>query len=161
MRAQVVSEAGVADPPTDRFDVRPASEVYLQSGKFSVEHMTTVLSDSLDEVVAEGSGLLRATGEMPWPGVLLQPHGADDFFVYEAALNDIVAQKPAVFMCMYDLQRFGLDTSVAVLRDAVESRWREAIDTWAYVSLATFCHLTGLSTGSVRGFPAVTSPKGG
>jgi hypothetical protein len=26
----VVGEAGVADPPTDRFDVRPASEVYLE-----------------------------------------------------------------------------------------------------------------------------------
>ena len=116
VRAQAVGEAGVADPPTDRFDVRPAAEVYLQSGKFSVEHMTSVLSDTLDDVAAEGSGLLRATGEMPWPGVLLQPHGADDFFVYEAALNDIVDRKPAVFMCMYDLQRFGLDHLVAVLK---------------------------------------------
>jgi DNA-binding CsgD family transcriptional regulator len=53
---------------------------------------------------------------MPWPGVLLQPHGADDFFVYEAALNDIVDRKPAVFLCMYDLQRFGLDHLVAVLK---------------------------------------------
>ena len=113
---QVVGEAGVADPPTDRFDVRPASEVYLQSGMFSVEHMTSVLSDNVEEVVAEGSGLLRATGEMPWPGVLFQPHGADDFFVYEAALNDVVDQKPAVFMCMYDLERFGLDMLVAVLK---------------------------------------------
>lgn len=116
MRAQAVGESGVADPPTDRFDVRPASEVYLQSGKFSVEHMTSVLSDSLDQVVAAGSGLLRVTGEMPWPGVQLQPHGADDFFVYEAAVNDVVAQKPAIFMCMYDLQRFGLDMLVAVLK---------------------------------------------
>lgn len=116
MRARVVEEAGVDAPPTDRFDVRPASEVYLQSGRFSVEHMTSVLSDSVDQVVAQGAGMLRATGEMPWPGVLLQPHGADDFFVYEAALNDIVDQKPAVFMCMYDLQRFGLDMLVAVLK---------------------------------------------
>jgi DNA-binding CsgD family transcriptional regulator len=116
VRARAVDEAGVADPSTDRFDVRPASEVYLQSGRFSVEHMTSVLSDSLDEVVAGGAGLLRATGEMPWPGVQLQPHGADDFFVYEAAINDIVDQKPALFMCMYDLQRFGLDMLVAVLK---------------------------------------------
>ncbi|GAA4717156.1 MEDS domain-containing protein [Nocardioides conyzicola] len=116
MRARVITDAGVGDPPTDRFDVRPASEVYLQSGKFSVEHMTSVLSDCVDQVAAEGSGLLRATGEMPWPGVLLQPHGADDFFVYEAAVNEVVDQKPAVFMCMYDLQRFGLDMLVAVLK---------------------------------------------
>jgi DNA-binding CsgD family transcriptional regulator len=116
VRARAVGEAGVTDPPTDRFDVRPASEVYLQCGKFSVEHMTSVLSDNLEQVVARGSGRLRATGEMPWPGVLSQPHGADDFFVYEAALNDVVDQKPAVFMCMYDLQRFGLDMLVAVLK---------------------------------------------
>src|SRR4026209_958455 len=38
--ARVVDEAGVADPSTDRLVVRPASEVYLQSGAFSVEHMT-------------------------------------------------------------------------------------------------------------------------
>jgi DNA-binding CsgD family transcriptional regulator len=53
---------------------------------------------------------------MPWPGVSLQPHGADDFFVYEAALNDVVDRKPAIFMCMYDLQRFGLDMLVGVLK---------------------------------------------
>lgn len=116
VRARAVGEAGVADPPTDRLDVRPASDVYLQSGTFSVEHMTSVLSDNLDQVVAQGSGLFRATGEMPWPGVLSQPHGADDFFVYEAALNDVVDRKPAFFMCMYDLQRFGLDMLVAVLK---------------------------------------------
>ncbi|CAN7501171.1 MEDS domain-containing protein [Terrabacter sp. LjRoot27] len=116
VRARAVGEAGVADPPPDRFDVRPASEVYLQSGTFSIDHMTSVLSDNVEQVVAEGSGLLRVTGEMPWPGVLLQPHGADDFFVYEAALNDVVDRKPAIFMCMYELQRFGLDMLVAVLK---------------------------------------------
>jgi DNA-binding CsgD family transcriptional regulator len=114
VRARAIG--ATADPPADRFDVRPASEVYLQSGKFSVEHMTSVLSDSLAETVARGSGILRATGEMPWPGVLAQPHGADDFFVYEAALNEVVDQKPAIFMCMYDLQRFGLNMLVAVLK---------------------------------------------
>lgn len=78
---------GAAAPSAHRFDVRPASEVYLQpDGTFSVEHMTSVLSDSLDEVAADGPGLLRATGEMPWPGVQLHPRGVDDFFVYEAAL---------------------------------------------------------------------------
>jgi DNA-binding CsgD family transcriptional regulator len=53
---------------------------------------------------------------MPWPGVLAQPQRADDFFVYEAVLNEVVDQMPAVFMCMYDLQRFGLQMLVAVLK---------------------------------------------
>lgn len=116
VRDKAVREAGVPTPPDDRFDVRPASDVYLESGTFSIEHMTTVLSDSLDEVFGVGSGTLRVTGEMPWPGVQLQPGGADDFFVYEAAINDVVHEKPAVFMCMYDLTRFGVDMLVAALK---------------------------------------------
>lgn len=117
VRARAVGEAGVADPPPERFDVRTASEVYLRSGAFSIDHMTSVLSDNVQKVVAEGSGVLRVTGEMPWPGVVLQPHGADDFFLYEAALNDVVDRKPAIFMCMYELPRFGLDMLVAVLKN--------------------------------------------
>jgi DNA-binding CsgD family transcriptional regulator len=116
VRARAVHEAAAVDPSREQLDVRPASEVYLQSGKFSVEHMASVLSDNLARVVARGSGMLRATGEMPLPGVLTQPHGADDFFTYEAVLNDLVDQKPAVVMCMYDLQRFGLEMVVAVLK---------------------------------------------
>lgn len=57
--------------------------------------------------------LLRAAGEMPW--VLPQPEGAEDFFVYESAVNKIVEDKPAVFMCMYDLDRFGVSMLVDVL----------------------------------------------
>ena len=53
VRARAVG-ASAADPPAERFDVRPASEVYLQSGRFSVEHMVSVLSDSLAEMVARG-----------------------------------------------------------------------------------------------------------
>ncbi len=116
VRDGAVREAGVPRPPDDRFDVRPASDVYLESGTFSIEHMTSVLSDSLDEAVGVGSGTLRVTGEMPWPGVQRQPGGVDDFFAYESALNDIVHERPAVFMCMYDLTLFGVDMLVAALK---------------------------------------------
>ena len=58
--------------------------------------------------------LLRAAGEMSW--VLPQPEGAEDFFVYESAVNKIVEDKPAVFMCMYDLDRFGVSMLVDVLK---------------------------------------------
>ena len=47
---------------------------------------------------------------MSW--VLPQPEGAEDFFVYESAVNKIVDDKPAVFMCMYDLDRFGVSMLV-------------------------------------------------
>lgn len=116
IRRRAIGEAGVDAPPANRFDVRPASEVYLESGTFSIDHMISVLSDSLDEAAGVGSGTLRVTGEMPWPGVQLQEGGVGDFFLYEAAVNDVVHEKPAMFMCMYDLTRFGVDMLVAALK---------------------------------------------
>ena len=58
--------------------------------------------------------LLRAAGEMSW--VLQQPEGGEDFFAYESAVNQLVEDKPAVFMCMYDLRRFGIRMLVEVLK---------------------------------------------
>jgi DNA-binding CsgD family transcriptional regulator len=58
--------------------------------------------------------MLRAVGEMSW--VLPHTGGGDDFFVYEAAVNEIVGDMPAVFMCMYDLQGFGVSMLVDVLK---------------------------------------------
>ena len=56
---------------------------------------------------------LRAAGEMSW--VLHEP-GAEELFVYESAVNQILAELPALFLCMYDLQRFGVGMLVDVLR---------------------------------------------
>jgi DNA-binding CsgD family transcriptional regulator len=76
--------------------------------------MTSFLAASLSEATEEDFPLLRAAGEMSW--VLPMPVGADDFFVYESAVNDVVADAPAVFMCLYDLQRFSVQMLVDVLR---------------------------------------------
>jgi DNA-binding CsgD family transcriptional regulator len=97
---------------TDQLNVESASSVYLQAGEFSVEHMTSFLATCLSEAAADFP-LLRAAGEMSW--VLPKPIGADDFFVYESAVNDVVAEAPAVFMCLYDLQQFSTQMLVDVL----------------------------------------------
>ena len=87
--------------------------MYLKSGRFSVEHMISVLCDNLAAI--EGSfPALRAAGEMSW--VLPQPPGADDFFAYESALNRIATEEPAVFMCLYDLRRCAVSMLVDVLK---------------------------------------------
>jgi DNA-binding CsgD family transcriptional regulator len=106
----------VADQPrrSDQLDVDRTSDAYLESGRFSVEHMRSFLSGRLSLAVESEFPLLRAAGEMSW--VLPRPGGAEDFFVYESAVNQIVEDKPAVFMCMYDLQGFGVSTLVDVLR---------------------------------------------
>jgi DNA-binding CsgD family transcriptional regulator len=98
----------------DQLDIDHASSVYLQSGKFSVAHMTSFLETSLNEATQQHFPLLRAAGEMSW--VLPMPVGADDFFVYESAVNDVVAGAQAVFMCLYDLQRFSVQMLVDILK---------------------------------------------
>jgi DNA-binding CsgD family transcriptional regulator len=98
----------------DLLEVEHASSVYLQSGQFSIEHMTSFLRTSLSEAAEENYPLLRAAGEMSW--VLPMPVGADDFFAYESAVNDVVADAAAVFMCLYDLQKFSVEMLVDVLQ---------------------------------------------
>ena len=97
-----------------QLDVDLTSEAYLQSGRFSVGQMTSFLTARLTQAAESEFPLLRAAGEMSW--VLPQADRAEDFFVYEAAVNQIVEDKPAVFMCMYDLQRCGISMLVDVLK---------------------------------------------
>jgi len=105
---------GYSRRESEQLEVDRASDVYLRSGRFSVEQMTSFLSGRLTQVAETEFLLLRAAGEMTW--VLPQPQGAEDFFVYESAVNQIVEDKPAVFMCMYDLQRCGVSMLVDVLK---------------------------------------------
>jgi len=114
VRDGVVEQNGVWQPRSEQLDVDRASDVYLQSGRFSVEHMMSFLSARLAVAAQCDFPLLRAAGEMSW--VLPEPEGSGDFFVYESAVNKIVEDKPAVFMCMYDLERFGVSMLVDVLK---------------------------------------------
>jgi DNA-binding CsgD family transcriptional regulator len=93
--------------------VYPASDVYPQAGEFSVEQVIAFLAASLAASTDDEFPLLRAAAEMSW--VLHEP-GAEELFVHESAVNQIVAQLPVRFLCMYDLQRFGVGVLVDVLR---------------------------------------------
>jgi DNA-binding CsgD family transcriptional regulator len=97
-----------------QLDVERASDAYLRAGEFNVEDMTHFLSASVAAAVGDDFLLLRAAGEMSW--VLPRPPGWDGLFRYESALNLLVDGVPAVFMCLYDLQKFGADMLVEVLR---------------------------------------------
>jgi DNA-binding CsgD family transcriptional regulator len=48
--------------------------------------------------------------------VLPGPPGWEALFLHESAPNDAVEQMPAILMCLYDLQKFGADMLVEVLR---------------------------------------------
>ncbi len=97
-----------------QLDVERASHTYLRSGVFSIADMMGYLSERVDAAIADDFDLLRAAGEMSW--VLPGPPGWEDLFLYESALNNVVEEMPAILMCLYDLQKFGVDMLVEVLR---------------------------------------------
>ena len=96
-----------------QLDVERASDAYLRTGEFNVGDMLGFLSESVDAAIGDEYELLRVVGEMSW--VLPGPPGWDDLFRYEAAVNDAVWRMPAIFMCLYDLQKCGAGMLVEVL----------------------------------------------
>jgi DNA-binding CsgD family transcriptional regulator len=97
-----------------QLDVKRASDAYLRSGEFCVDDMMSFLFESVDAAIGDDFDLLRAAGEMSW--VLPGPPGWGDLFHYESAINEAVEEMPAILMCLYDLQKFGADMLVEVLR---------------------------------------------
>lgn len=120
MEPELVRDIAVGQPGPGysrraaQLDVGRASDAYLRSGRFSVEDMMAFLAERASSAVDDQFDLLRAAGEMSW--VLPRPHACRDLFLYESGLNDAVEQMPAILMCLYDLQRFGADMLVEVLR---------------------------------------------
>jgi DNA-binding CsgD family transcriptional regulator len=115
VRDQVVGQPGREySRRSAQLDVERASDSYLRSGEFSIADMMSYLSGSVDAAIADDFDLLRAAGEMSW--VLPGPPGWEDLFLYESALNEAVERMPAILMCLYDLQKFGAEMLVEVLR---------------------------------------------
>jgi DNA-binding CsgD family transcriptional regulator len=120
MEPELVRDVAVGQPGPDytrrseQLDVERASDAYLRSGQFCVDDMLSYLSESMDAATDDDFDLLRAAGEMSW--VLPRPQDWSDLFRYESALNEAVEDKPAILMCLYDLQKFGADMLVEVLR---------------------------------------------
>ena len=98
---------------SEHLDVCPASHVSSRADEFSVEQLIAFLTATLAPSTDDEVPLLRAATEMSW--VQNQP-GAKDLFVYESAVNQVLAELPALFLCMYDLQRSGVSMLVDVLR---------------------------------------------
>ena len=100
---------------TGQLELATPADAYLRSGTFSTDAMLSYWQQAAAAAQgAKGSGMLRATGEMPL--VLDHPDGRTEFFRYEARLNGCVASLPAVLLCLYDLQRFGAEVLMDTLR---------------------------------------------
>jgi hypothetical protein len=100
---------------TGQLELATPADAYLLSGTFSGDDMLSYWQQAAAAASGgQGSGLLRAAGEMP--SVLDHPDGRTEFFRYEARLTGVVASLPAVILCLYDLQRFGAEVLMDTLR---------------------------------------------
>ncbi|QWZ07379.1 MEDS domain-containing protein [Nocardioides panacis] len=114
MRQQTYGAAGRGDTPrSGHLGVYPASHAYLRAGKLAVEQMTTFLETHPASSTGDQLPLLRAAGEMSWGP---REPGAEELSVHESAVTQVLAEVPALFLCLYDLQRFGVEMLVNVLR---------------------------------------------
>jgi DNA-binding CsgD family transcriptional regulator len=112
MRQRTYGAAGRGDTPrSGHLGVYPASHAYLRAGKLAVEQMTTFLETH--PASSTGAPLLRAAGEMSWGP---REPGAEELSVHESAVTQVLAEVPALFLCLYDVQRFGVEMLVNVLR---------------------------------------------
>jgi DcmR-like sensory protein len=98
---------------SNQLDVRPTSEAYLRTGRFSMEEMIQFFEDFV-VAATEGGGGARIAGEGAW--VSRQPPGADEFIDYESELNRLMTKYPQMILCLYDLLRLGGGMVVDLLR---------------------------------------------
>ena len=100
---------------TGQLELTTPADAYLLSGTFSGDDMLSYWQQAAAAASGgQGSGLLRAAGEMP--SALDHPDGRLEFFRYEARITTFAADLPAVLLCLYDLQRFGAEVLVDSLR---------------------------------------------
>jgi hypothetical protein len=100
---------------TGQLELATSADAYLLSGTFSTDDMLSYWQQAAAAASGgKGSGMLRATGEMP--SVLDHPDSRTEFFRCEARLTGVLASLPAVILCLYDLQRFGAEVLTDTLR---------------------------------------------
>lgn len=94
-------------------DVHSARDVCVRAGRFSADRMTEFLLHRAVRSADEGFPRLRVIVEMGWLGG--QPRALNSLSLYEAAVQHVVSQVPAVVLCLYDLHRFGVEVLATAL----------------------------------------------
>lgn len=139
VRARVMRDLDLGDQEhRPQLAVERAREVHVRAGRFSADQSASFLTQSVGLALDADFETLRGVGEMSW---LPMTQTAEDCLSYELTIQRLVARMPALFMCLYDLQRCNLDVLVQVLRshsrvllkDAVlvNPHFRDVQDSWA------------------------------
>jgi hypothetical protein len=98
----------------NQLNVLRSQDTYLRGGAFTIEAMLDFWDRSIGDAVTDGFDFTRSVGEMTW--ATRQMPGVDGLFEYEARLNDFLPRYPQVILCLYELDRFGGEVLIDVLK---------------------------------------------
>jgi MEDS: MEthanogen/methylotroph, DcmR Sensory domain len=98
-----------------QLDIRSSTQTYLRRGTFSTQEMLDFWDDSVGSALSEeGFQFVRSAGETTW--TLKELPDMKDFLTYEAELNRFLPRYPQVILCLYDLDHFGGEILVDILK---------------------------------------------
>lgn len=97
-----------------QLDIHLPESTYLAGGEFSTSDMLTFWTEAMVKAEIEGYSFCRLVGEMTW--ALRDVPGVEHLVGYESELNRVTASSPVVVLCLYDLDRFGGEVVVNVVK---------------------------------------------
>ena len=103
-----------AGPPGAQLDVHLPESTYLAGGEFTTSHMLAFWTENMNKAEIEGYSFCRLVGEMTW--ALRDVPGAEHLIGYESELNRVTPSYPVIVLCLYDLDRFGGEIVVNVVK---------------------------------------------
>lgn len=100
--------------PVESLELLSSRDTYLAGGGFDTKTMLTFWERSVSEAMSGGFSFARIAGEMTW--ALSNLPGVEELVGYEAELNRFLPRFPQVILCLYELDRFGGEVLVDVLK---------------------------------------------
>jgi hypothetical protein len=114
---QRMQAAGIDLPALEQsgqLELRTWDEVYLREGRFDQDRALALIEEVMQAAEQQGFNVARIAGHGDWAS---ENHpGVDDFFCYEARLNDLQPRYGHPIICLYDAARFSGDAIVDILR---------------------------------------------
>jgi len=112
--AQLPGACAEPGPFGGQLDVHLPESTYLAGGEFTTADMLTFWTEAMVKAEIEGYSFCRLVGEMTW--ALRDAPGVEHLIGYESALNRVTCSSPVIVLCLYDLDRFGGEVVVNVVK---------------------------------------------
>jgi hypothetical protein len=97
-----------------QLDIHLPESTYLAGGEFTASDMLTFWTEGMNKAELEGYSFCRLVGEMTW--ALRDAPGVEHLVGYESELNRVTSSYPVVVLCLYDLDQFGGEVVINIVK---------------------------------------------